>query len=78
MLVVIVVSSLDLHIVVKKGRIERAERAVQRLQNSNAGANIATPSQVVALHVETDVIEKELTHDVGYLECFRGVNLRRT
>lgn len=64
--------------VVKHGRLQEAERAVQRLQAPSARFEIPTPQETVALLVQTDDYEKELTHGVGYLECFKGVNLRRT
>lgn len=64
--------------VVKKGRYEDAERSVRGLQRTEATADIPTPTEVVALLVETDKLERELTHGVSYLDCFRGTNLRRT
>ncbi|KAK3114935.1 hypothetical protein LTR53_006263 [Teratosphaeriaceae sp. CCFEE 6253] len=62
---------------VEHGRREEAEKAVSRLQ-SNTGVDIPTPQETVALLAQTNDFEKELTNGVGYLECFKGTNLRRT
>ncbi|TKA48740.1 hypothetical protein B0A54_00876 [Friedmanniomyces endolithicus] len=63
--------------VVEHGRNEEAEKAVARLQ-SNTGVDIPAPHETVALLAQTNAFEKELTAGVGYMECFKGTNLRRT
>ena len=50
---------------------------MSRLQ-SNSGVDIPSPQETVALLAQTNDIEKEMTAGTGYLECFKGVNLRRT
>ena len=68
----------SVRLVVGHGREAEAEHAVRRLQSSSSGVEIATPQETVALLAETHMIEKRLTDGVGYLECFKGTNLRRT
>ncbi len=64
--------------VVGHGREAEAEAAVRRLQSAKTGFDIATPQETVALLAETNAFERRLTAGVGYMECFRGTNLRRT
>ncbi|KAK4889602.1 hypothetical protein LTR27_011586 [Elasticomyces elasticus] len=63
---------------VEHGRNEEAEKAVSRLQSNTAGIDIPMPNETVALLAQTNAMEQELTAGVGYLECFKGTNLRRT
>ncbi|RDW82171.1 hypothetical protein BP6252_03283 [Coleophoma cylindrospora] len=60
---------------VRKGRLEEAEKSIRRLQRSSAGLD---PKQALALIVHTNNIEQELTAGTSYLDCFRGVERRRT
>jgi len=64
--------------VVEHGHEAKAEHAIKRLQTSNTGLGVPTPSQSVALLSQTNQIEKRLTEGAGYSECFKGTNLRRT
>lgn len=59
-------------------RLEEATRAVARLQSNTADVDIPSPQETVALLAQTNAIERRLTRGAGYLECFRGTNLRRT
>ncbi|KAK5949970.1 hypothetical protein OHC33_008931 [Knufia fluminis] len=59
-------------------RMEDAVRAVQRLQTNKANIDMPTPHETVALLAHTNAIERRLTNGAGYLECFKGTNLRRT
>ncbi|ORY23125.1 MFS maltose permease MalP [Naematelia encephala] len=63
---------------VEHDRTAEAEAAVRRLQSNSSGSEIATPQETVALLARTNALEKQLTAGVGYLECFKGTNLRRT
>ncbi|WWD19400.1 hypothetical protein CI109_103860 [Kwoniella shandongensis] len=63
---------------VEHGREAEAEKAVSRLQSSSSAHNIPTPHETVSLLAQTNTIEKRLTAGAGYLECFKGTNLRRT
>jgi SP family general alpha glucoside:H+ symporter-like MFS transporter len=65
-------------LVVEHGQEAKAEHAVSRLQTSNPSVDIPTPSQTVALLAKTNAMEKAITADAGYAECFKGTNLRRT
>ena len=60
---------------VRKGRIEDAERSIQRLSSN------MSPSQIqlkLAMMVHTDAYEKTLQTESSYWDCFKGTNLRRT
>ncbi|KAL3445819.1 general substrate transporter [Aspergillus insuetus] len=59
---------------VRKGRLEAAERSTLRLSSM-------TPheaKQAVALMIHTNELEKAECQGAGMLDCFRGTNLRRT
>lgn len=59
---------------VRKGRVEEAEKAVTRLSTvDRAGAK-----QAVALMIQTNSLEKDANEGTGLLDCFKGTNLRRT
>lgn len=60
---------------VRKGRYEDAERSVIRL--AHAGDHVQ-PADTVAMMVRTNQAELENEAGTSYLECFKGVNLRRT
>jgi MFS transporter, SP family, general alpha glucoside:H+ symporter len=61
---------------IRKGRIEDAERAVERL--GTKGDNFSAKN-TVAFMVHTDEVEKRIRSGTSYLDCFRGkINLRRT
>lgn len=63
---------------VRHGKLREAEQSLRRLQSADAGADVPTPQETVAMLHETDNIEKELVAGATYTECFRGTNLRRT
>jgi MFS transporter, SP family, general alpha glucoside:H+ symporter len=65
-------------LVVKHGKLEQAEKAISRLQSSSSKAAIPTPQETVALLQKTDEIEQEISGNASYIECFKGINLRRT
>jgi SP family general alpha glucoside:H+ symporter-like MFS transporter len=54
---------------VRKERYEDAKRSLLRL---------ASPKTDVDMMRHTNELEKDLTEGVSYLDCFKGVNLRRT
>lgn len=60
---------------VRKDRIEEAEKSVKRL---SSGMDEAAVKRAVALMIETNKREKEMVEGVGYIDCFRDTNLRRT
>lgn len=61
---------------VRKGRIAEAERSLERLYRKGAvGVNIkATLADII----HTNELEEQLTSGTSYLDCFRGVERRRT
>lgn len=60
---------------VRKGRLEDAERSLQRLSQNSDSINI---KQTVAMMLHTDNFEKEQESGTAIIDCFKGSNLRRT
>lgn len=60
---------------VRKGRLDEAERSVRRLASSSEKV---VPSQTVAMMVRTNEHEVLVHEGISYLDCFKGVDLRRT
>ena len=60
---------------VRAGNIEMAEKTVARLA-SPSEKNFA--KKKVAMMVHTNELEKTLSESTSYLQCFKGVDLRRT
>lgn len=60
---------------VRVGRIEEAKRSVARLASNSTDANA---DEAVAMMIHTNELEKEISSGTSYLDCFRGVDLRRT
>jgi MFS transporter, SP family, general alpha glucoside:H+ symporter len=58
---------------VRKGKIEEAEHALQRL--SSKGVDV---KGTLAVIIETDRLEHELEAGSTYLDCFKKINIRRT
>lgn len=63
---------------VKKGRTEDAEKALMRLSTRSSGYSDEDARKQVAMMSHTNEIEKAATAGVSFIDCFRGVNLRRT
>ena len=61
---------------VRKGRYDDAEKSLRRLTSKTDGG--FDPAKTVAMMIHTDELEKELVSGTRYLDCFRGVDLRRT
>ncbi|TLD25066.1 hypothetical protein PspLS_05386 [Pyricularia sp. CBS 133598] len=60
---------------VRKGRFDEAERSLQRLQDP--GAPLST-KETLAYIVYTNNLEQKMSVGTGYMDCFRGFELRRT
>jgi SP family general alpha glucoside:H+ symporter-like MFS transporter len=60
---------------VRKNRLEDAEKSLRRLQNRNAKIN---PRNTLATIIHTDNFEKMNEVGTSYLDCFKGPELRRT
>ncbi|OCF32136.1 hypothetical protein I316_06292 [Kwoniella heveanensis BCC8398] len=74
MLVVLLFAPESPWYLVRKGKLEQAKKAVQRLGR----ANREKPDEVVAMMVRTNDIEAATMAGASYKECFEGVELRRT
>jgi MFS transporter, SP family, general alpha glucoside:H+ symporter len=63
---------------VRKGRIEEAKKNLKRLTSKSDMLNI---EQTLAMMIHTTEVEKAMAKkekETSYLDCFRGVDLRRT
>ncbi|KAK9243101.1 general substrate transporter [Lipomyces tetrasporus] len=60
---------------VRKGRLEQAEKSLRRLQSKNADID---PKQTLATIVHTNKLEMELSVGTSYWDCFKGFERRRT
>ncbi|KAF7368455.1 MFS general substrate transporter [Mycena venus] len=63
---------------VRRGRIEDARRSVLRLTSKHEKETGFDVDETVAMMRHTTMIEEKLTRGATYLDCFRGVDLRRT
>lgn len=59
----------------RKGRIEEAKISLMRLASKSESFNA---DETVAMMIHTDELEKEINSGTSYLDCFRGIDLRRT
>lgn len=60
---------------VRKGRLQDAEKAVRRLQ---AYDKDDLARKTVAMMVRTNQLEMEMAGGTSFVQCFKGVDLRRT
>ena len=60
---------------VRKGRLEEAEQSLRRLQRKSAPID---PKNTLATIIHTNSLELELSAGTSYLDCFRGIERRRT
>ncbi|GIJ90443.1 hypothetical protein Asppvi_009397 [Aspergillus pseudoviridinutans] len=61
---------------VRRGNLQGAKRALQRLTSSN-DPNF-DPDETIAMIQHTNELEKALSSGTKYTDCFKGTNLRRT
>lgn len=61
---------------VRQGRFSDAEYNLKRL-TSKSDVNF-DPQKTISMMIHTDELEKEASSGTGYLDCFKGVDLRRT
>src|ERR1700683_5337986 len=61
---------------VRHGRTEDAKKALLRLTTRNDPTFNADAT--IAMMTHTDTIEKQISAGTSYLDCFRGVDRRRT
>lgn len=62
---------------VRKGRLDEAEHALERLTSRTHDPDFDT-QKTIAMIIHTNEIEKELTAGTSYWDCFKGTDLRRT
>ncbi|KAJ4365383.1 hypothetical protein N0V95_000530 [Ascochyta clinopodiicola] len=62
---------------VRKGRYDDAKRSLLRLTSPKPGSTFDA-DETVDMMRHTNELEKEMTAGTTYLDCFKGVNLRRT
>lgn len=62
---------------VRKSRLEDAETSVKRL-TSTKHEPLFDAQKAIAMMVHTNELEKSVAEGTSYLDCFRGVDLRRT
>jgi SP family general alpha glucoside:H+ symporter-like MFS transporter len=62
---------------VRQGRYQEAERSVSRLTNP-AYFSENDIKQSVAMMIHTTEMEKQTTEGASYIDCFRGVDRKRT
>ncbi|KAK3626831.1 hypothetical protein LTR56_019559 [Elasticomyces elasticus] len=60
---------------VRKGRNDDARKSLRRLNSTGTDASL---DDTISMMRHTNEVEKELDHGSSYIDCFRGVNLRRT
>lgn len=60
---------------VRKGRLDEAEKSLVRLQSKNASVST---KETLAMTVHTNEMEMELSAGTSYFDCFKGSERRRT
>jgi len=64
---------------VRKGRIEEAKKALLRLTSRKAQRETDFDAdETVDMMIHTTALEEKITKGASYLDCFKGVDLRRT
>ncbi|KAI5920992.1 sugar transporter [Camillea tinctor] len=62
---------------VRKGKLDDAKRALLRLTSLDRETGFDA-DETIAMMVHTTALEKNITKGASYLDCFKGVDLRRT
>lgn len=62
---------------VRTGQLDEAKHALKRLASKDTSVDFK-PDETIAMMVHTNEIEKELSTGTSYLDCFKGIDLRRT
>lgn len=60
---------------VRKDRNEEARKALRRLNSAETDQRL---DDTISMMRHTNEVEKEIEQGTSYLECFKGINLRRT
>jgi len=62
---------------VRKGKTEAAKKSLLRLTSHHEGSDFDA-DETIAMMVHTTALEDKITAGASYLDCFRGVDRRRT
>ncbi|KAL2872367.1 putative MFS alpha-glucoside transporter [Aspergillus lucknowensis] len=62
---------------VRKGRTQDAKKALLRLTSSNRDTGFDA-DETISMMVHTTALEQKITSGASYIDCFKGVDLRRT
>ncbi|KAI9367102.1 general substrate transporter [Aspergillus egyptiacus] len=62
---------------VRKGRTQDAKKALLRLTSSNRETDFDA-DETISMMVHTTALEQKITTGASYLDCFKGIDLRRT
>ncbi|KAF8863924.1 putative maltose permease [Acephala macrosclerotiorum] len=63
---------------VRRNRVDDAKKALRSLTSSKNADSSFDVDDTIAMMVTTNELEKSLESGVGYLDCFKGIDLRRT
>ena len=69
-------SAHDCRWLVRQGRVEEARHGLLRL--TMTGDTSFDVDKTIAMIVDTNEVEKKASSGTSYLDCFEGVDLRRT
>ncbi|KAG7109743.1 General alpha-glucoside permease like protein [Verticillium longisporum] len=62
---------------IRKGRVDDAKHSLLRLTSKNTETDFDA-DDTVAMMVHTAALEEKITAGASYLDCFKGIDLRRT
>jgi SP family general alpha glucoside:H+ symporter-like MFS transporter len=62
---------------VRRGNMDEAKRSLERLRQDTPEKDLEVKRSLAYIKYTTE-LEKAETAEASYLECFKGVNLRRT
>ncbi|KAM0615574.1 hypothetical protein ACHAQF_003355 [Verticillium nonalfalfae] len=62
---------------IRKGRVDDAKHSLLRLTSKNTETDF-NADDTVAMMVHTAALEEKITAGASYLDCFKGIDLRRT
>ncbi|KAL4917293.1 general substrate transporter [Aspergillus aurantiobrunneus] len=62
---------------VRNGKTQAAKKSLLRLTSANRETNF-NADETIAMMVHTTALEQKITSGASYLDCFKGVDLRRT
>lgn len=63
---------------VRKGRIEDAKQALRKLTSAKNSHESFNVDDSIAMMVTTNELEKAIETGTGYMDCFKGIDRRRT